>query len=217
MSLLLAYLVNLLILGGLVWWLYRQTWAQKLKPYFWPALALKLLLALAFAVFRYSYAASSDTHVYHAAGLQLLEYAGHHPSAYLKLLFFNQFESEAFRASLPFSRFPDFTNSFYFVKLLSVLNLLTAGAYYLNNLYLSLFRFWGSLYLVSVLARVLPKYKLAAVVAFLFFPSVVFWSTGVMKEPVMFGSMCWVVGVALQLAYGQKLSGWTWLLLPLQV
>ncbi|SFH25319.1 hypothetical protein [Pontibacter chinhatensis] len=217
MSILLIYLVNLLILGGLVWWLYRQAWTQKLRPYFWLALGLKLLLALTFAIFRYSYANSSDTHVYHAASLQLMEYAGQHPSAYLRLLFFNQFESEAFRASLPFSRFPDFTNSFYFVKLLSVLNLLTAGAYYLNNLYLSLFSFWGSLYLVSVLTRVLPKYKSAAVAAFLFFPSVVFWSTGVMKEPVMFGSMCWVVGAALQLAQGQKLSIWTWLLLPLQV
>ncbi|PTX19357.1 hypothetical protein C8N40_10488 [Pontibacter mucosus] len=217
MSILLVYLVNLLILGGLVWWLYRQAWAQKLRPYFWPALVLKLLLALTFAVFRYSYAAPSDTHVYHAASLQLLEYGQLNPSAYLKLLFLNQFESEAFRASLPFSRFPDFTNSFYFVKLLSVLNLLTAGAYYLNNLYLSLFSFWGSLYLVSVLTRVLPKYKSAAVAAFLFFPSVVFWSTGVMKEPVMFGSMCWVVGAALQLAQGQKLSIWAWLLLPLQV
>ncbi|OKL39413.1 hypothetical protein [Pontibacter flavimaris] len=217
MSIVFVYLLNLLLLGGLVWWLCRQAWAQEIKPYFWPALGLKVLFALAFAVFRYSYAASSDTHVYQAASVQLLEYAQQNPVGYLKFLLTNQFESEALQASLPFTEYPDFTNSFFFIKLLSVLNLATAGQYYLNNLYLALFSFWGSVYLVSGLARVLPKYKLAAVMAFLFFPSVVFWSVGVMKEPVMFGSMCWLIGVALAFAHGHRLSVWGWLLLPLQL
>ncbi|TPE42620.1 hypothetical protein [Pontibacter mangrovi] len=217
MSILFVYLINLLLLVGLVWWLSRQAWAQHLKPYFWPALGLKVVIALGFAVFRYTLAGPSDTHVYHEAALKLLAYAHQHPQDYLKLLFLNQFESAAFRASLPFTQFPDFTNSFFFIKLVSVLNLVTAGQYYLNNLWLSLFGFWGGAWLVAVLARVYPKYKPAVVVAFLFFPSVVLWSSGVMKEPVMFGSMCWLVGTALALAHGYRQSIWTWLLLPLQV
>ncbi|WP_266204394.1 hypothetical protein [Pontibacter kalidii] len=217
MNLLLVYLFNLLLLGGTTWWLYRQEWAQRLRPYFWSALGLKLAFALGFAVFRYTLAGHSDTHVYHAAGLQLLEYAQQDTTGYLKLLLFNQFGNEALRTSLPFTEHPDFTNSFYFIKLLSMLNLATAGQYYLNNLYLSLFSFLGGAYAVAVLARVLPKYKVAAVVAFLFFPSVELWSSGVMKEPVMFGSMCWVIGMALAFAHGYRISVWSWLLLPLQL
>ncbi|WP_276498174.1 hypothetical protein [Pontibacter litorisediminis] len=217
MSVLLVYLFNLLVLGGLSWWLYRQEWAQQLKPYFWPALGLKIAFALGFAVFRYTLVGHSDTHVYHAAGLQLLEYAQQNPAGYLRLLLFNHFETNVLRASLPFTEHPDFTNSFFFIKLLSVLNLATAGQYYLNNLWLALFSFWGAAYAVAALARVLPKYKPAAAVAFLFFPSVVFWSAGVMKEPVMFGSMCWLVGMALTVAHRYRLSAWSWLLLPLQL
>lgn len=98
-----------------------------------------------------------------------------------------------------------------------MLNLATGGAYYLNNLYLSLFSFWGSAYLAAKLGEVLPKHRLAAVIAFLFFPSVLFWSSGVMKDPVMYGSMCWLTGAALALAHGQKPGLGQVLLLPLQL
>ncbi|AKD03509.1 hypothetical protein PKOR_10685 [Pontibacter korlensis] len=197
--------------------MYQQRWVKELKPYFWPALGTKMAVAIGFAVYRYTYGAPSDTHVFHSAGLKLLEYAQQSSKGYLDLLLYNHFESEVLRASLPFTQYPDFTNSFFFIKLLSVFNLVTAGQYHLNNLYLSLFSFGGSAYLVAVLSRLFPKYKVAAVLAFLFFPSVVLWSTGVMKETVMFGSMCWLVAIALVLSHRHRLTVWGWLLLPLQL
>lgn len=208
-------LANLALLGLLVWWLQRQNWAKALQPYFWPALGLKLAAAVVYALWRFQFLPSGDTMVYHRAALELWAYAQQEPALYLRLLFLNEFESEAFRQSLPFTEFPGFSNSFFFTKLLSLLNHLTQGNYYLNNGYLALYSFFGSTYAVAMLSRRYPEYKAPAALAFLFFPSVVFWSTGVSKDPLMYGSMCWLLGATVALAHRYPFR--QWLLLPLQL
>ncbi|MCC9136240.1 hypothetical protein ACFSKU_01275 [Pontibacter silvestris] len=214
----LVYLLNILLLAGLVWWLYRQPWVKELQPYFFPALVLKLLcgVLLGLLYFQY-YGGAGDTVTYYKASLRLTAYAKNDFGNYVWLLLFNEFESEAFRATIPFSRLPDFSNSFYLIKLLSVLNLFTNGAYYLNTLYFSLFSFWGAGRLSAALATAFPSTKEAAVVAFLFFPSVVFWSAGLTKDAIMFGSMCWLVAFAVNRAHSKPVRVEEVLLLPLML
>ncbi|MCX2738877.1 hypothetical protein [Pontibacter anaerobius] len=215
MSIFLVYLFNLLILAGFTWWMSRQNWAQELKPYFWPALALKLLLVLVLAVLFYYGLMVGDRNTYHQGSIQLWQYARQEPGAYLKLLFFNEFASEQVKASFPFTDYADHLNSFFFIKLLSLLNFATAGSYLLNNLYLAIYSFWGSAYLVAVLAGSYPKYKTAGAIAFLFFPTVLIWSVGLLKDPLMYGSMSWLTGAALALAHRQRFGWGGFLLLPL--
>ncbi|GAB3535410.1 hypothetical protein GCM10027443_24450 [Pontibacter brevis] len=211
----LVYVLNFLLLGGLVWWMQRQEWAKELKPYFYPALFLKLVCGVSLGLLYTYYYPGGDTMAYHDASLFLTAYAKQNTGGYLRLLFFNTFESEAFRATVPYSTFADFSNSFYFIKLLSVLNWVTSGFYYLNGLYLSLFSFWGAAWLTYVLCRLFPQWHVAAVVAFLFFPSVAFWSAGLSKDALMFGSMCWAIAFALSVAHGQRMALWQTLTLPL--
>ena len=213
----LVYVLNFLLLGGLVWGMQRQKWARELKPYFFPALGFKLLCGILLGLLYTYYYSGGDTTTYHQASLILTDYARQNTAGYSRLLFFNVFESEAFRATVPFTAYADFSNSFYFIKLLSVLNLLTSGFYYLNAFYLSLFSFWGAAWLTSVLCRLFPQWRVPAAVAFLFFPSVVFWSAGLSKDTLMFGSMCWVVAFGLSVAHGQRMSFWQILLLPVML
>lgn len=201
----LLYLFNAFVLLGLVWLLKRQSWAQAIYPYFYPALLLKLLCGVLLGLLYWHHYGTGDTLVYHLGGRILANLAREDTTAYLRLLFFNEFSSAAFRAAVPFSDLPGFTNSFFLLKLLSLLNLLTGNAYYLNSLYFSLFSFWGAARLSATLIQLFPKYKTAAVVAFLFFPSVVFWSSGLLKDAVFFGSMCWVVSFFLLLGHRQKM------------
>ncbi|WP_242916678.1 hypothetical protein [Pontibacter liquoris] len=208
----LAGLLNLSILAGLAVLLRRQHWAQELAPYYYPALLLKCFCGILLGVLYFQYYGSGDTITYHKASLILTELAKKDPGAYARLLFFNEFSNDAFRASVPFSRLPGFTNSFFFIKLLSLLNLLTNSSYYLNGFYLSLFSFWGAARLTAVLAQTAPTYKKGAILAFLFFPSVVFWSAGLLKDALLFGSMCWVIAFFLQLAHFRKLPLTTLLL-----
>ncbi|MHA6248900.1 hypothetical protein ACXYMU_13235 [Pontibacter sp. CAU 1760] len=204
----LIYVLNFLLLGALVWWMQRQTWAKALYPYFYPALGFKLLCGVLLGLLYTHYYAGGDTTSYHRASLTLTRYASTNPQGYAQLLFFNTFESEAFRATIPFSRFPNFSNSFYFIKLLSVLNFLTGSSYYLNSLYLSLFSFWGAASVAAALKRFIPDPAgKAGIVAFLFMPSVVFWSAGLSKDTLMFGCMCLLVAFALATAQGKALKG----------
>lgn len=203
----LIYMLNFLLLGALVWWMQRQTWAKALHPYFYPALGFKLLCGVLLGLLYTHYYAGGDTTSYHQASLTLTDYATTNPQGYARLLFFNAFESEAFRATIPFSRFPNFSNSFYFIKLLSVLNFLTGSSYYLNSLYLSLFSFWGAASVAAALRRFIPDPACkAGIVAFLFVPSVVFWSAGLSKDALMFGCMCLLTAFALATAHGKVIK-----------
>jgi hypothetical protein len=73
------------------------------------------------------------------------------------------------------------------IKILSVVSIATFQNYWLSGIYFSLFSFWGMWQLGNTLARAFPETRLSAALAFLFFPSVVFWSAGVMKESVVMG------------------------------
>lgn len=211
------YIMHALLLLLLCRWLWRKTELQSIKAYMLPALALKLLSGVLLGLLYHHYYREGDTLTFEKASHLLTNYAYQNPGAYARLILFNAFESEAFKTSVPFSSFPGFSNSFYFIKLLSFLNLLTNSQYYINALYLSVFSFWGAATLAATLVKHLPKYKTAAVLAFLYFPSVVFWSSGVLKDAILFGSMCWVVAAAITLAESKKLPLAKWLMLPVML
>ncbi|MEJ8757373.1 hypothetical protein WG947_10220 [Pontibacter sp. H259] len=214
---LLFYLLNVLLLSGLGWLLYKQTWAETLRPYLLPALFLKLASGVLLGVLYFYFYGAGDTISYFKGSQKLTQFAYSNPSGYLRLLIFNEFPSETFRASVPFTRHADFSNSFFLLKGISLFNLLTNSSYYLISLYFSLFSFWGMAKLTAILTRVFPDTKKAPIVGFLFFPSVVFWSSGLLKDAVLMGSMCWVTAFILQLTHKQPKTILTWLLLPLQL
>lgn len=214
---LLLYLLNILLLLGLGWSLYRQGWAKTLQPYLLPALVLKLLCGVLLGILYFHYYGAGDTITYFEASQKLTQLAHNDAGAYWRLLLFNEFPSEAFRATVPFTAFADFSNSFFLLKIISLFNLLTGSSYYLIGLYFSLFSFWGMAKLTATLSTVFPETRKAAIVALLFFPSVVFWSSGLLKDAVLMGSMCWVMSFVLQLAHGQKQTIVTWILLVLQL
>ncbi|WP_439881707.1 hypothetical protein ACSX1A_00840 [Pontibacter sp. MBLB2868] len=211
------FVLNIGLLSLLVWALWKRPVLNEIRPFVLPGLFLKLACGIALGLLYHHYYQEGDTLTFKNASLHLSAYAKENPVAYIRLLLFNEFSSDSLRASLPFTRFPNFSNSFFFLKLLSALNLLTNNSYYLNSLYLSLFSFWGTAMLVATLVRLEPTHKQASVIAFFFFPTVVFWSSGVLKDPLVFGSMCWLVAIALQLAAGKSLSKINWLLLPLML
>lgn len=103
-----------------------------------------------------------------------------------------------------------------FCKLVAIINLLTVENYWLTSIYFSLFSFFGAWCLTNHLHR-LYKNGFPLLIAFLLFPSVVFWTSGVLKESLLFGSLGFFLGVYVTLYYGGKVRIWEYLLAGLSL
>jgi hypothetical protein len=75
---------------------------------------------------------------------------------------------------------------------------------------LSLLSFYGAWYLFSKISRYFPGNRLAAAVAFLFYPSTVFWSSGLIKESVGLGALLFLTGILLSVIHLEKINFWEW-------
>ncbi|PKV66352.1 hypothetical protein [Pontibacter ramchanderi] len=196
----LIYGLNLLVLAGLIWWLWKQDWNPKLRPFFFPTLLLKLACGLLIGVLSFHVYDKGDTQLYYQRALLMTDLAHEQGiGAYLQYLFSNDPTGTPFQGLQK----PFYESAWNMPRLLSVPLLLTNGNYYLSSLYLSLFSFAGLWFFVNALARYFPTTAIPAVVAFLAFPSVVFWSSGVLKESVLMGGMGLLLGSSLYLLYGK--------------
>ena len=109
--------------------------------------------------------------------------------------------------------FQNTSNTWILIKLLAVLNLASLDRDRLNALYLSLFAFAGCWLLVRKLAETFPATPAAAgAAAFLLWPSVCFWATGLSKEAVLLSSGAWLTARVVSFCYrpaaGFFASGW---------
>jgi hypothetical protein len=199
------YLLHILILGGIAYGLHWGERDRLLKPFLLPALLIRMGCGVLVGWLYQFYFSQGDTSAFHTDSLILSAWGHRDPSGYLSLLFFDQAMTGV--PALQYN-FWIHSNSFFLVKVLSLLNFATGGDYYLNGLYLSLFSFTGSWRLVKALSLVYPASRLAAVFAFLFLPSVVFWSSGVLKESILMGAMGWLVSAVLFMTHKGPLRAW---------
>jgi hypothetical protein len=95
------------------------------------------------------------------------------------------------------------SNTLLFSKLLAVFNLASLDTDWLNGLYLSLFAFGACWYLVRKLAVVFPvtNAAVAGLLAFIVWPSVIYWASGIVKDTLVLGSGAWFLAEVLGLAY----------------
>ena len=86
----------------------------------------------------------------------------------------------------------------FFVKIISLVNLLTNDNIWLTSLWFSLFGFLGFWYCANVLMRLFPESKVAILFSFFLCPSVVFWSSSLLKESLLCSAVCFCVGIFLE-------------------
>ncbi|MDX5348386.1 MAG: hypothetical protein LPK19_14210 [Hymenobacteraceae bacterium] len=196
----LTLLLNGLLISGIVLFLWQRENHQKLKPYFFPALLLKCACCIVLGLLYYFYYSGGDTYGFHKQASVLSDFAKTTPVPYVKFLFWSDAGSAVMREVLQFN---EYTKALSLIKLLSLLNFITGYNYYLNGIYLSIFCFAGSWFLVRTIHRLFPETTGAALVAFLFFPSVVFWASGVMKESLLLGCIFALVAIALRFTYSR--------------
>jgi hypothetical protein len=194
-----AWLSWAVLAGSIGWWLYNRA-PQDLKPFFWPALLLKFAAGLTVGVLYLYVFERGDTFRFFEDAVQLADVATGDPVEYLRFLW---------QADESFAVWPDLRNteprSLFFAKLLSMICLVSHANYWLCSLWLSFIAFVCLWLFVQRVAIAFPGYGSVTAIAFLIWPTVVFWSSGVLKETIAFAAICTLVRLALEFSQQRKL------------
>ncbi|MEK6782513.1 MAG: hypothetical protein AABY93_12455 [Bacteroidota bacterium] len=209
MAALLLWGFHVTVIFFLCYWIWRKQ-DLGLRSYFWPALVLKLGAGVGLGLlYKYHYSVG-DTFGFFEDASKLSELFWQTPGSYLNFLVAGD-ESDPMWTLLINTQ----SRSLFFVKIVSFVNLLTGDNYWISSLYFSLFSFLSAFLLFQKMATSFTGSKVAAAIAFLFFPSVVFWSSGIIKESLALAGLFMISRVYITLVTNSKPYWWEWLLMLL--
>ena len=159
---------------------------------FLPALLYKVMMGWGLGLLFFFYYQQGDTLQYFADARQLAQLAYRQPLDYFQVLVGNQPSP----VSLVFQHQP---RALFFAKVVSMINVLTYNNYWVTSAYLSLLSFLGSWKLANYLSQQFPRLRYAAAVSLLWYPSVAFWGSGVLKESLAVAAIMIIVYTVLRL------------------
>ncbi|GAB4236337.1 MAG: hypothetical protein Tsb0034_10920 [Ekhidna sp.] len=117
----------------------------------------------------------------------------------------NQYLTELFTSSNY-----EVTNSprvLFFTKFLSFFALITNHSYWISTLYLSLISFFCSCIVVRELTSIYSNLRHIIIISFLYVPTIVFWSAGLLKGTLAFSALSVLIAYAIST---YKLGEWQW-------
>ncbi|MDB5273047.1 MAG: hypothetical protein JWO58_1414 [Chitinophagaceae bacterium] len=197
-------LLIVLHISFLLFYLYVQQLFERDKPlysWFYTTLVLKVLSGLAMgALYLYYYGSGDVLNTYtNVSRFAVLFYSDN--AKFMDIYFHNHFiGSEELAFKELFSQSP---RQWFFVKLIVPLGILIDN-YWMLNVYVSVFSFLGLWNLANRIVSIFSISKTAVVIAFLLFPSVVFWSSGMIKESVLLGSIGFCMSFYLKWVYERR-------------
>lgn len=189
--------INLLLISGILILGYRFFRQAPTGNYYWPAVLLKLTMGILVGLLYRYYYQGGDTFAFFEAAIALKKSALSSLDNFVAIFLRNDY------TSLPGFRYAWIPSAF-FVKLLSCFALLTGDNYWLTSIYFSIISFFGLWTWVSVLTRLMANRYLAMIAGF-FFPSLLFWSSGILKEALVIPALALLIGLFLKLYLGDKL------------
>lgn len=187
-------LLSLLVLSLICLWGQPAT---PLRCYYWGGLLFKTGCGLALGWLYMYYLGAGDTIAFHKGASALYQTSLTSFSSYLSELLSPQhavFKGEARNELL--------------TKILSVFYLFTRGSYWLSSVCFSLISFMGAWFLIKTIYRYFPDLFWPAAMAFLFFPSAVFWTSGILKEALVFCAVCYLAAICTAYYHSRGLGLW---------
>jgi len=198
--------LHAIVLFAISWFFFKRTGAD--NPFiFWSALVFKMLMAVSLGLVYLYYYTANDTWLFFNDATVLANYAHDDFGSYLQFLFngnhtvdiWNELSNTQVR-------------SLFLVKIISPFSLITNNSYWISAIYFSLISFFASWNLFKVISRHFPDGRTTAAIAFLFFPSIVFWSSGLVKETLALAGIYFIATVFVKGLKSEKLFWWEWLL-----
>lgn len=181
----------LLLIPGviaLLAWRLQKADAANWKPLFWSTAALRIMGGMLVGLVYYYHYHTGDTMSYQADAEKMVALAHEDTVEFFRFIFFGDtfhpLVSSGFQNEQP--------GAFFFTKIVGFISYFTGANYWLTSLCFSFISFAASWYLVRIAAQCFPSLRTTFAVAFLLFPSVVFWSAGLIKESLALAGL-WVI------------------------
>lgn len=197
-------IVHVVVIFAIAFQLYRGE--TRHRVWFWPALAIKLIAGVCLGLIYIYYYSAGDTFTYFYEASKAAGIAREDFPSYLSFLFSNDAPGHPFVMTD--------SRALFFTRITSLFSLLTGDNYWAIGFYFSFFSFLGAWFLVKVISRNIPSVSSAAVVAFLFLPSAVFWTSGVLKESVAIAALYMLTALFLKVWFRESFRWWQMLLAP---
>jgi len=205
----------LLLLGYLI----REVSASKeTRIYFFPALLLKMIGAIAVGLVYQFYYGGGDTFSYYTHGASHIVNAFYENfSAGLKLLTANgEFDAETYKYSSKIWMYRDQT-SYFIVRIAAIFGVLTYNTYSSVALFFAFFSFWGLWLMYQSFYKIYPELNKWLAISIFFIPTVFFWGSGILKDTVTLGATGFLVYAFIQIVFERRNIVWNIILLSVSI
>ncbi|MCC5944946.1 MAG: hypothetical protein JJT94_08415 [Bernardetiaceae bacterium] len=192
-----------LFLSPIYWgllFLIMSSYANKLsdatmKKAFMEGFHLHIIGAIGFAVVYNFYYGGGDTTLYYQGSQRIYRAFSNAPTEVWQTLIFGKYAAHdivgLWGNGMPF--YEDDPASYMVIRIAGFLSLFCFNTYLILCFFFATFSFIGSWHFYRVVCDIFPKYKKEMSYGIFYFPSVFFWASGLMKDPLSFGAMCFVV------------------------
>ncbi len=187
-------------------WKMKQRFSQYSPGVYWSAFGFKIICGWLVGLLYTHYYQANDTWLFFHDATQLADVSKTNVWHYIKIL--TGIDSETVLTTT----IPNGDRSFLIIRLTSFFCLISSNNYWACAAYFSFFSFIASWFLFMEVSRYFDQSNVAASFAFLFFPSIIFWSSGIVKETLALGGIYFLVMIFLRVTRTQKIS-WRELLL----
>lgn len=188
------------------------------RKYFFPALTVRVLGALALGFLYQFYYSGGDTYNFHTHGSRVIWEAFMDSPAigYKLLLSKGEYEPGvyAYASKIPF--FAD-ASSFFIIRISTVFDLITFSSYSATAVLFSVLSFAGAWALFQTFYNHSPQFHKWIAAATLFIPSVIFWGSGLLKDTVTLAALGFLTYSAYKIFITKRYAIGTLLLLIVSV
>ncbi len=198
-------LVNGLLIAATIWW-FHYFFKPQSRYLFAAALVARIIAALSLGLIYKYYYDVGDTWMFFNESVRLADQLRQQPGS-IPVFFWSETLPPVFDQNII-----SHDRSLLFVKILIPLTLVSQGSYWVSTVYFALLSFSASWLLFKTVRKYYPAHEDAAVASVLFFPSVIFWSSGIVKETVALAGIFTITAIALRWVHARKLTIGEWLL-----
>ncbi len=179
MQTILFFIFHITFLIIIIYSLNQKFQIEPLGKIFVHGFLLKLFIGIAFVyLFQYKYGSLADSQSIFETSCSLANKMRDNPLVFFKFWFIDTKISPEYKLIMY-----DWTSQTVFMyKITSLFCFISANNFWIVNLYLSFLSYLGLWLCANSLTKHIKNSELAAIIAFLFFPSTVIWSSGILKE-----------------------------------